>query len=88
MAKPTKTSGEDTINIYVGSKGILTKMQITIELKSVCGTPRGYPVDDNAKLFTRLTRSRTLDESDIETIRKLGFEVVLVNEDSQGREHA
>jgi hypothetical protein len=84
--KPTKTRGEDRINLTT-SNGILTKMQIQIELKSVCGTPRGYPVDDNAKLFTRLTRSRTLDESDIETIRKLGFEVILVNIDNQGREH-
>jgi hypothetical protein len=69
------------------SGGILTKMQIQIELKSVCGTPRGYPIDENAKLFTRLTRSRTLDESDIETIRKLGYEVILVNIDNQGREY-
>jgi len=61
------------------------KNTIKIELKSVCGTPRGYPMDDTAKLFTRLTRSRTLDESDIETIRKLGFEVILVN--TEGSSH-
>lgn len=82
--KPLNSKGEDTINIYVGTKGVLTKMQIQIELKLVCGTPRGYPMDENAKLFTRLTRSRTLDESDIETIKKLGFHVVLINIPEQG----
>lgn len=83
----TRKQNSSRINLET-SNGIITKMSITIELKSVCGTPRGYPVCENAKLFTRLTRSRTLDESDLETIKKLGFEVVLVNVDTQGREHA
>lgn len=53
-------------------------MKITVEIKSVYGVDRIYPVCDNAKRFTKLTGNKTLSQADIETIKALGFTVEVV----------
>ncbi len=50
-------------------------MKITVQIKSVYGQPRIYPVCDKAKAFARLTGHKCLSKSDIEIIESLGFEV-------------
>lgn len=50
-------------------------MTITVEIKSVYGVDRIYPVCDKAKMFTALTGNKTLSQIDIVQIKALGFTV-------------
>ncbi len=50
-------------------------MNIKIQAKSVYGNDLLYPADDNAALFCKLTRKKTLDIDDLLTIRKLGYHI-------------
>ncbi len=52
---------------------------ITVEVKQVYGVDRIYPVCKTAKLFTRLTSTKTLTYSQLDTIRELGYAVALHN---------
>ncbi len=51
-------------------------MQITVKVKNVYGVDRIYPVCEKAKLFLELTGNKTFSGLDIETIKRLGFEVL------------
>ena len=51
-------------------------MQITVKVKNVYGVDRIYPVCEKAKLFLQLTGCRTFSKFDIETIRRIGYEIV------------
>lgn len=50
-------------------------MTIKVEIKSVYGQDRIYPVCDKAKMFTALTGNKTLSQIDIVQIKALGFDV-------------
>jgi len=50
-------------------------MKIQVQVKSVFGVDKIYPVCDKAKHFAELTRKITLDEKDLALIIALGFDV-------------
>lgn len=50
-------------------------MKITVEVKSVYGVDRIYPVCDKAKVFVELIGNKTLSKHNIILIQLLGFEV-------------
>lgn len=53
-----------------------SQSQITIEMRSVCGVQRAYPVCEHALLFAALCRSKTLQEQDLHIIQQLGYTVI------------
>jgi hypothetical protein len=55
-------------------------MEITVRIKSVYGRELIYPVCEKAKLFALLCHKRTLDRSDIDRIKALGFLVAVEKE--------
>ena len=50
-------------------------MSILIKIKNVYGRELIYPIDAAAETFARLTGKKTLDRSDLELIKQLGFEI-------------
>ncbi len=53
---------------------------ISVRVESnTCGKPILYPGNDLALKFLKLTRNKSLTESDIETILELGFEVEVIS---------
>jgi hypothetical protein len=55
-------------------------MTIQINIKQVYGVERIYPVNDQAIILAQLTRKKTLDRTDINLIKKLGYNVEVVAE--------
>lgn len=54
-------------------------MKIQVTKKNQYGVERVFPVDDNAETFSKFTGRKTFSPEDLETIRKLGFEVEYVH---------
>jgi hypothetical protein len=52
-------------------------MQALIEIKTVYGVERIYPINDTAKQFAELTGQTTLSRKHLATIKRLGFEIVV-----------
>ena len=50
-------------------------MKIIVEVKSVYGQERIYPVCEKAKLFCSIQRTKTLGANTIKIIKALGFTV-------------
>jgi hypothetical protein len=50
-------------------------MEITVKIKDVYGVERIYPACDKSLIFAGLCGTKTLNKSDIEDIRALGFAV-------------
>ena len=50
-------------------------MNITIKIRSAYGNTLFDPVDDNAKIFASLTEKKTLTESALRNIKKLGVSI-------------
>ena len=50
-------------------------MDITVEVKTVYGMDRIYPMCEKAKIFTRLAGTKTLSTYDISKIKELGYTV-------------
>jgi hypothetical protein len=48
---------------------------ITVEIKSVFGNEKIYPVSVEAHTFAKLIRQKTFTEQDIAIIKDLGYEV-------------
>ncbi len=48
---------------------------ITVEIKQVYGRQLIYPICDNAQSFALLTNTRTFTPGHVAVIRKLGFDV-------------
>jgi hypothetical protein len=55
-------------------------MTIQVNIKQVYGVERIYPVNDQAIILAQLTRKKTLDRTDINLIKKLGYNVEVVAE--------
>jgi hypothetical protein len=55
-------------------------MTIQVNIKQVYGVERIYPVNDQASILAQLTRKKTLDRTDINLIKKLGYNVEVVAE--------
>ena len=49
------------------------------EIKEVYGRPLAYPINDRAETIQDLTGFKTLRRGDIETIEKLGFQIVTIH---------
>ena len=54
-------------------------MEIQVSIKSVYGNQLIYPLCDKAKLFARLARTSTLTPQAIDIIKRIGFTVVVVD---------
>ncbi|MFZ8903912.1 MAG: hypothetical protein ACO20I_08250 [bacterium] len=52
-------------------------MKIIIEQKQVYGKTLFYPVCETAQIFSDLTRTKTLDRSQLQKIKSLGYSIEL-----------
>jgi hypothetical protein len=50
-------------------------MNIQVETRSVYGNELVYPVCDRAKLFAKLTKTKTLNSQDLRNIKDLGYTI-------------
>jgi hypothetical protein len=50
-------------------------MKITIERRDQYGAPVYHPIDDAAKAFARIAKTKTLTPDAIALIRALGYEI-------------
>lgn len=55
-------------------------MKIIVSIKQIYGKSLIYPENEPAKLFTQISRRKTLDRQDVEVIKQLGFEVEIKQE--------
>lgn len=53
-------------------------INVKVKIKNVYGVERIYPVNGTAIFLTSLTRKKTLDRDEIETIKKLGYQIEVV----------
>ncbi len=53
-------------------------MHITIEVKSVYGTMKCYPVCEQAKIFAQIAGTNTLTHTTLCKIERLGYEIVSI----------
>lgn len=53
-------------------------INVKVKIKNVYGVERIYPVNGTAIFLTSLTRKKTLDKDEIETIKKLGYQIEVV----------
>lgn len=53
-------------------------MQIQVVIRSVYGTEKIYPVCDKAATFAGMLKQTTLTRENVESIKRLGFEVIAV----------
>jgi len=53
-------------------------MKIQVTIKNIYGNQLIYPVCQKAKYFAELTKTKTFNKNDINTIKKLGFEIELI----------
>jgi hypothetical protein len=56
-------------------------MEIVIEIKSVYGVEKFYPICDKAKLFAHIANTKTLTPEVLVDITKLGYQVTLHQQD-------
>ena len=52
-----------------------TKLILFVSIKSKYGTETIYPDCEPSKIFAELLKQKTLTREDIETIKRLGYEV-------------
>ena len=52
-------------------------MKITIQIRSVYGNRRFYPMCEKSKLFCEMLQTVTLSQNSIECIKELGYEIEL-----------
>lgn len=52
-------------------------MQIIVSIKTVYGNEQVYPVCDQAKIFSQMAGTKTLTRSQLELIKRLGYEIKL-----------
>lgn len=53
---------------------------VQVEVRDVYGTPKVYPANSCARLFAKLTRTKTFRAEDLDVIRELGFDVTMARE--------
>jgi len=54
-------------------------MKIQIDIRSQYGNTLAYPVCQNAKLFSRISGTKTLSSQTLKDIQALGYDIVCVN---------
>lgn len=55
-------------------------MQITVQIKSVYGVEKIYPVCAKAKAFATLVKQKTLTVDDLRVIKALGYKIEVVQQ--------
>lgn len=55
-------------------------MEITVEIKTLYGIDRIYPVCPKAKLFADIAHTKTLSKHDIDKIKELGYSIIVQQE--------
>ena len=55
-------------------------MEIQIEIKNIYGENKFYPICEKSKIFADLLEQKTLTKRDLEKIKKLGFQITLVQQ--------
>lgn len=53
-------------------------MNIKVRIKTSYGRDLIYPECDKSKYFAAIAKKKTLDKTDIQNIKNLGFEVIVV----------
>jgi len=56
------------------------KHPLQVIIKNVYGMERIYPLNATAKIFTSLTRKKTLERDEINEIKRLGYTVEVISE--------
>lgn len=59
--------------------------QIAIEIRSVYGEMKAYPVCAFAKTFAEMLGTKTLTHSALQHIEKLGYEIVNISQFGDGK---
>ena len=54
-------------------------MEIQVQVKSVYGTDKVYPACEKSQLFASIANSKTLTESTLKDIYRLGYEIKVIN---------
>jgi len=54
--------------------------RLEVSIKTVYGVERIYPMNDNARSITHLIGKKTFTREDIEVLKRLGFEIVQVEQ--------
>jgi hypothetical protein len=54
-------------------------MKITIERRDQYGAPVYHPIDDAARLFARIAKTKTLTPDTIAAVRALGYQVEITH---------
>lgn len=54
-------------------------VKVALQVKSVTGRRRYYPVGDMGKQVVTLTGKKTISELEVEALKALGVELVFVN---------
>ena len=55
-------------------------MEIQIEIKNIYGENKFYPICEKSRVFADLLEQKTLTKRDLEQIKKLGFQITLVQQ--------
>jgi hypothetical protein len=55
-------------------------MTITVSIKNVYGNRTIYPVSETAKLFASIAGTITLTQHTIDSIKKLGYNIIVKSE--------
>lgn len=53
-------------------------MKVYYQIRNSYGMDRIYPIGDNAEHFAKIAGTKTLSESNLQTIREMGIETVQV----------
>ena len=56
-------------------------VKVTLEVKSVTGRIRYYPIGENAKHVIALIKKKTLSELEVEALKALGCDIEKVKRD-------
>ncbi len=54
-------------------------MKITLERRDQYGAPAYHPIDDAARLFARIARTKTLTPDALALIRALGYQIEITH---------
>jgi hypothetical protein len=58
--------------------------EILIHIRNVYGEDKAYPVCERAKLFADIAGTKTLRPADLNCIQKLGYKIVLKQQEWRG----
>jgi len=50
-------------------------MKLIVQIKNIYGVQRVYPICEKSKIFSRIAGLKTLQQSTIDEIKKLGYKI-------------